>query len=283
MSSDRFEVQAAIESEIGCDDPSELTAKKGLFKQRIEAISLTEQLLKTLERAAASDAANTYFKALLTIVEAFEGIVRGTHSWAVVKLYYSTFYLLRCRMAGMGCVFFKCAGNIYSVSLHQGATPILRSKGKFLGSDIRGDHKTTIATYVTDVGKGDALLTNTIESESVFQWMMKARENIHYRSPKFLEPEFGHFEDGLFSEQGLSYWIDKYLQDSSLVYCFLKEHCSLATSLVLAQATLQELGQRFHARPLSSDQYHYMQDRLSLIFRAPNEFYKIVGAAADAA
>ena len=101
MSSDRFKVQVAIEKEIGCSDPSQLTAQKGHFKQKIQAITVTGNLLSSLELAAAADASDTYFKALLSIAEALDGIARGTHSWAIVKLYYSVFYLLRCKMANL--------------------------------------------------------------------------------------------------------------------------------------------------------------------------------------
>ncbi|MFG0593626.1 hypothetical protein ACF8OH_03835 [Delftia sp. WSY_9] len=281
MSSKRFKAQILIEQEIGCSDPAQLAVDKVLFKKKIESLQVSDALIVRLEEATASDAADTFFKALLSIVEALDSIARGGHSWAIVKLYYSAFYLLRCRMAGFNHVFFKCAGNIYSVELVKNSTPVLRSKGKFRGSDIRGDHKTIIATYVNNFAPNDILLSNTIEQISVFEWMMSAREEINYRSPDFVEPLLGHFDKALFSSEGLAYWVNKYLRDPTLVHCFLRDHCCLATPLVLARDVLSGYIGRFNRRPIESDQAEFLGSRLNSIFSGSNDFHDLVLASAD--
>lgn len=253
--------------------------QKAHFKEKIAQISISEGQLLTLTAAAKVDASGTFFKALLSIVEALEGLTRGGHSWAAVKLYYSAFYLLRCKMIAMGHVFFKCAGTIYSVELKKNAIPIERSKGKFAGGDVRGDHKTILATYVAHLGSHDILLTNKIESESVFEWMMSAREDVHYRKPTFSEPVSGIFYEELFTEAGLLIWINKYLNNPQVIYCFLAEHCCLATPLVLARAALTEHLARFTEPPLTPDQGQHLQSKLAGIFQTTTDFHTLVISA----
>lgn len=279
MSSDRFQVQIEIEKIINCPDPSQLGLQKAYFKGKIAQISISESQLSTLTPAAKVDASGTFFKALLSIVEALEGLTRGGHSWATVKLYYSVFYLLRCKMIAMGHVFFKCAGTIYSVELKKNAIPIERSKGKFAGNDVRGDHKTILATYIAHLGARDILLTNKIGSESVFEWMMSAREDVHYRKPTFSEPVSGLFYGDLFTEAGLVLWINKYLNDPHVIYCFLAEHCCLATPLVLARAALTEHLARFTDPPLTPDQGQHLQSKLAGIFMTTTDFHTLVDSA----
>lgn len=279
MSSDRFQVQVEIEKIIGCQDPSQLASQKAYFKKEIKNISISDSQLSTLITAAKVDGSGTLFKALLSIVEAMEGLTQGGHSWAVVKLYYSAFYLLRCKMTAMGHVFFKCAGTIYSLELKKSAVPIERSKGKFAGSDVRGDHKTILATYIGYLGAHDILLTNKIGTESVFEWMMSAREDVHYRKPTFSEPESGFFYGDLFTEAGLVLWIKKYLNDPQRIYCFLEEHCCLATPLVLASATLIAHLNRFTDPPLTPDQGQHLQSKLASIFQVRTDFHTLINSA----
>ena len=279
MSSERFQVQVEIEKIIGCPDPSQLGLQKAHFKGEIAKISISDAQLSALNLAAKEDASGTFFKALLSIVEALEGLVRDGHSWAVVKLYYSVFYLLRCKMNAMGHVFFKCAGSIYSIELKKNAMPSERSKGKFAGSDIRGDHKTILATYIAHLGVRDILLTNRIGSESVYEWMMGAREEVHYRQPTFSEPASAVFFRELRTEPGLALWINKYLNDPNVVHCFLAEHCCLATPLVLGLAALREHIARFSDPPLTPEQGQHLQSKLAAIFKTSTDFHTLISSA----
>lgn len=279
MSSDRFQVQVEIEKIIGCPNPLQLSSMKAHFKSQIVKMSISDSQISSLTPAAKLDASGTFFKALLSIVEAMEGLIRGGHSWAVVKLYYSAFYLLRFKMTAMGHVFFKCAGTIYSVELKKKAIPIERSKGKFAGVDVRGDHKTILATYIAHLGTHDILLTNKIGSKSVFEWMMSAREDVHYRKPTFSEPLSDLFYSDLFTEAGLVLWIKNYLNDADVVHCFLEEHCCLATPLVLARNALKEHLIRFKDPPLTPDQGQHLQFKLAGIFQATTDFHRLVAAA----
>lgn len=257
-SSDRFQVQQLIELELGCSDPEQLKT----FKLAFESLTVSAALQGQLVAAACCDAAGLYFKALLSISEAVLALSRGRHSWAVVKLYYSVFFLTRCIFAARSLVIVKCSG-IYTLKTAIGANPIRRDKGKFRGHDIRGDHKTVLATYVQEVGQHDKILSNRIDGDTVFEWMMKRREDVHYRAPTFFEPDFVNFEISINKDGKLAYWVDQYLSDVDFLYCFQENHCCLATALKFAQQAKLELATSFAGQTLISErQAHVIETML---------------------
>lgn len=248
MSSDRFRVQKLIELEIGCSDPESLK----LYKSAFESLTVSPALQTQLIAASCGDAAGLYFKAILSISEAILALSRGYHSWAVVKLYYAVFYLSRCIFAARSLTLIKCSG-IYTLQTVVGASPVKRDKGKFRGQDIRGDHKTVLATYISDIGASDKILSNRIDGDTVFEWMMKRREDVHYRAPTFREPDLYIFDANILSGDKLVFWINQYLSDDDFVYCFLEDHCCLATPLKFAQQAKSELAASFSGEPMLSD------------------------------
>lgn len=240
MSSDRFKVQKLIELEIGCSDPENLRA----YKSALESLVVSRSLQIKLSVASCDDAAGLYFKAILSITEATVALSRGYHSWAVVKLYYAVFYLMRCILAARLFAIIKCSG-IYTLENNVGAKPVKRDKGSFRGQGIRGDHKTVLATYVADIGSGDKIISNKIGDDTVFEWMMKRREEVHYRAPTFLEPDFHNFEASIHRDGKLGFWVEQYLSDVDFIYCFQENHCCLATALKFAQQASSELANSF--------------------------------------
>ncbi|WP_157645530.1 hypothetical protein [Burkholderia ubonensis] len=247
-SSDRFQVQQLIELELGCSNPEDLKSYKGTF----EALTVSDALHAKLVQASSADATGLYFKAILSISEAILAVSKGYHSWSLVKLYYAAFYLTRCIFAARSIAMVKCAG-IYTLKVDVGASPEKRDKGKFRGQDIKGDHKTVLATYIKDVGATDRILSNTINGETVFEWMMRRREEVHYRAPTFFEPEFRGFEISIHEDGKLAYWVNEYLSDSELLYCFQENHCCLATALTFAKQTASELRSSFSGHDLLTE------------------------------
>lgn len=255
MNSDRFQVQQLIEFELGCSDPDQLKQ----FKSQFESLTVSSELHPRLVSASFDDARGLYFKALLSISEAVLALSRSYHSWAVVKLYYSVFFLTRCVFAARSLAIVKCSG-IYTLETTIGASPIKRDKGKFKGQDIKGDHKTVLATYVNDLGKNDKIISNKVGTDTVFEWMMKKREEVHYRAPTFLEPDFQNFEISIHREGKLAFWVDQYLSDVEFIYCFQENHCCLATALQFAQQAKLELTDSFPSHDLLSEsQVHVIE------------------------
>jgi hypothetical protein len=248
MSFDRFRTQVAIELELGCTDLQKWTYYNSKFISLKVNATLKEKLLNELKM----DASDLYFKAIFSMADAIYGLYHGRHSWSLVKLYYVVFYLLRCSMATYGYAFVKNKG-IYTIKLDVGEVPVRRDGGKYQGERVSGDHKTTIATYVSTFGSNDILQTNTIEGQLVYDWIMELRNQVNYRERTFQEPSQRNFYSTLFDKAQLKNQIETYINDDSFVYCFDKDHCCLAAPLKLAVSTRNELFNFIDFEPFDKD------------------------------
>lgn len=232
----RPRIQSFVEHELGCVN----VEKWKSYGNKFSEFQVNEENLEKLKNLIIEDTSDIYFKAVISISEAIQSINKGFHSWAVVKLYYSVFYLLKCSLALKGFCFVKSSG-IYTIRLSLGEKPVKRDGGKRNNEQIRGDHKTVIDTYIKEFGSGDFFLSNHIDEDTiVFDWIMKMREDVHYRNNTFYEPAEFIFSPELFKPGNLKTKIDEYFSNSA--YCFLKEHCCLAVPLWLARRTAGELS-----------------------------------------
>lgn len=274
MSFDRFRTQVAIELELGCSDLQKWTSYNSSFQGLKVNSSLKEKLISELKM----DASDLYFKAIFSMVDAIFSLSHGRHSWSVVKLYYSVFYLLRCSMATQGYAFVKNKG-IYTLKLDIGESPIRRDKGKHRGEKISGDHKTTIATYVSIFGSRDILQTNTIENQLIYDWLMELRNQVNYRERTFQEPSQRYFYSTLFDKTKVKNQVETYINDDLFVYCFDKDHCCLAAPLKLAISTRNELFKFIDFEPFDKDKKNEIEKLLndsgltkSSVFRSIYDF-----------
>ncbi len=248
MSFDRFRTQVAVELELGCTD----LQKWGSYKSKFQNFKINATQKEKLLTELKMDAADIYFKAIFSMADAISSLSHGRHSWSVVKLYYAVFYLLRCSMASHGYAFVKNKG-IFTIKLDIGEGPVQRDIGKYRGENIRGDHKTTIATYVSMFEAYDILQTNTIEGQLVYDWLMELREQVNYRERTFQEPDQRYFHTTLFDKVLIKNQIETYINDDLFVYCFDKDHCCLAAPLKLAVSTRNELFNFIDFEPFDKD------------------------------
>lgn len=256
--SNRYKLQQVVELSIGCNDRSKLSDYKGSF----DAFEVTAENQGEINDAIAVDACDTLYKACLTYGEALLSISKGHQSWAVIKLYYAVFYLLRCLFATQGYGVVKCKG-IYTLHNSIGSSPVKRDGGKHRGEDVRGDHKTAIYIYHQIFGSHDYLLSNAVEEKTVFEWMMSARESINYQHASFYEPEFNFFARDSNNSEGLAKWTKTYLRDDTGSYLFQPEHCGLAVPLYLLGRVREEFSRRLHIEdPISAER---RQTLISLI------------------
>lgn len=243
--SSRHRAQVFVEHELGCVD----VEKWKSYAAQFENFKLTSDNIAPLKNAVAEDTADLYFKAILSIAEAINSLNRGLHSWSVVKLYYSVFYLLKCALVARGYCFIKSSG-IYTIKMEIGEKPVKRDVGKRNGDAIRGDHKTVISTYIKEAGVSDFFLSNHIDGDIVvFDWIMKMREDVHYRNRNFHEPDEYIFSADLFKTGNLGAKVAEYFLNSA--YCFTKEDCCLAVPLWLARRTAGDLEEIFDESPFT--------------------------------
>lgn len=245
MSFDRYRVQSAVELDIGCTDLAKWKSYLHVFKDYEVTESRQEQLLVELKK----DASDLYFKAVFSLADVINGLLHGRHSWAVIKVYYSVFFLLRCSLATKNIAFLKNNG-IYTLSLEKGEKPKRRDTGRHMGERVSGDHKTTIVTFMSVFSETDILLTNTVNETNVYDWLMELRNQVNYRERAFTEPNNKYFFSTLFDKSRLKQQVETYLNDDTSVYCFDEDHCALAAPLKLITNVREQLFEFIDFEPI---------------------------------
>lgn len=229
MKSERFKCQVFIENEVGCNDVSQLHN----YKVQIENYTLTTDKVGLLRNESFDDACSLNYKAVVSLLEAIYGLINGHSSWAIVKLYYSTFYSLRALLFLNGFVTIKDGkGNIFILKNKNGSKP-----EKATSKSIKGDHKTTIHAFKKYMSS-HKLNGNTIDGDGtcVFEWLMSHRELVNYRMNSFIEPSYA---DDVLPRLGRSCdefdsVLSKYINNNDYAYCFLSDHSILSTPVALA-------------------------------------------------
>ena len=88
----RNDVQLYIEYAQNCYDVEQW----GSYKKKFLEWKIEDKDVIPLNSCRESDITTYFFKALESFLLAVEDLHCGKQSWAIVKLYYSIFYLLRC-------------------------------------------------------------------------------------------------------------------------------------------------------------------------------------------
>lgn len=240
-----------IEAAIGCPDPIKL----GSYQQKFVDFSLSPEQLDIFREALIDDASDTFYKGALTLIEAITSVENGYQSWAIVKLYYSVFYLVRAFFGTRDLGIVKCGSGMYTLKLEPGAKVIKRTGVKHNGLEVRGDHKTTTFIFEKEFGSDELILSNKIDDHTVFEWMMSAREDINYRHPTFSEPDMDFFHSSITNKGGLEHWLKIYITDENGLYIFQEDHCCLATPLHLLKKVRQDFKSRLSIEnPLNNEQ-----------------------------
>ncbi|MBF7982864.1 MULTISPECIES: hypothetical protein [Rahnella] len=248
MNFNRFQCQEFIETELGCTDYTQLSSYKHIFKD----YSLRETKLDELRGKAKADAKDLYFKALITFLEATNGIKRGQSSWPIVKLYYSLFYSLRVFLLLSGNVILKNGTrDIYGLKISAGEKP-----EKLNCTGISGDHKVTIKYFKELFSHSEKINTNNIDGQHVFDWIMSYRELVNYRINSFIEPQFGYeVVPNLFiATSSYDDLVSRYLNHPDIIYCFLKDHSIYATPLLFLKKSHDFLKENYGDEDILSEE-----------------------------
>lgn len=234
MSFDRFRIQEYIENTLGCGNLEHWHS----YRTQLEEYHLPHQDEVSLREKLLLDGEDLFYKGMLSLGEALTEVAQGKHSWACVKFYYSVFYFLRSSLASKGYAVVKNKSQ-YLLEVRAGCSPEKRSSKLY-----RNDHLGVINIYKDIVGENDILLTNAIDGESVYAWLMGLRHQVHYRQREFLEPE--HLEEYFQAKSAIddseySRLIDQYYEDNIPIYCFDADHASIAAPIKRAVLTKQDL------------------------------------------
>ncbi len=213
------------------------------------------------------DAVNYLYSGCVTIGDAMQAIEKSLYSWATVKLYYSTFYLLRSTLALSGHALIYDGTKPRSILGNSGQSPTN------ISGNPRGTHQAVIQMFSTSF-PGNPLLSQEIGNSSPFKWMMAKRENANYHAGRFPDPICPeHFKKIV--SFGVRKSTGQYISDQSYLYSFDPDHAALALPIETLKHVLKhpQLGtaanyddesKRFF-RSVFSDKSGPIQDFLALL------------------
>lgn len=226
MNFERYKAQLFVEEKIGCASSVDLP----YYVYEFENYKIDRRDLRILQDALVDDADAMFHKGVQTLIQALSGLDSGFESWALIKLYYATYFFLRERLARDGSAFLRCK-NIYTLDIKFGESPKKRT-GKF----YRGDHLSIATLYSERFSDRDILLSQSIEGLNAIEWLRDKREWINYRRREFIDGigmlGFNN-KNKEFSEQ-----VKTYCSDKLPIFCFIPDSATLALPLKFAQASV---------------------------------------------
>jgi hypothetical protein len=210
--------------------------------------------VEQLRVALRTDTMNFFYNGVLSFAEGVDAAFQKRFSWATVELYYSLYYLIRASMASKGIAMLRCK-TMYRLMVQIGEKPFSTNNKKY-----NTTHEGTISHYKDLFGQSDRLLSNHIEDDDVYQWMMNAREIVNYRSAAFSEPEcleiWDYFSQSI--DEGNFTDILEQLENDPYVMCFQEEYAVVAIPIKRLQQTILDL---LNANLLSN----FSEERLGVI------------------
>ena len=232
---ERPAVQTWIEKKLGCNDLSQWSTYSG----HLASYKITPTDLTALKGALISDSGSYLIKGMLSLFDAIESVNREKYSWAIVKQYYSIFYLNRASLGTKNYALIRNK-NWFLLKLGEGEGPNLKS-----GKKYRNDHDAVISTYIDLYETSDYLQSNTVEGVNSYKWLAERRNQVNYHQAGFTDPNVPLFIEGwekLRKTRSIKQILDTYKQDGD-VRIFQPEHAWIAIPLLRAQNALRDFVQ----------------------------------------
>lgn len=258
MSFDRYRAQTSCETFLGCE------SLEDWWNADFPNFALTKSNAYTYKNALHEDACDLFYKGLISLSESINGFTKRQYSWAIVKGYYSVFYMLRADLAlkEIGLIRHK---SIYYLEAKEGSKPITKGAKGPNRVKYGPDHKATINYYVDFFTGTDTLLTQNIEGLNPYEWLMEKREQVNYRERIFNEPnspEFLAFIDSEVMAGNIKELIADIFADP-FIKAFQKEYAPLAVPIKRAILTRQSFDNSGIAFNISEDKLNYVKDLIS--------------------
>ena len=227
--SERQKVQVFFESIVGYKYPDEIKP----FETDLTEISLSTTQSSKLKEEINSDTVALFEKGLLSLFQGITDLNRGLTSWALVKLYYSTFYFLKAELNMAGFAIIR-AKKIYTIN------PAPRSKLIKYNNKAKSDHGIVMELANKKLSSSDIMLSQKIEDVPCYSWMESRRNWVQYKRRNLSELSTTDF---FFPKESMSYedQINLFWNDSDPYYCFDPDYASLAIPLKRAQLTHKNL------------------------------------------
>lgn len=224
---------------------------------------LTGPVAAELDKCLKNDAVNYLYSAIISYAEAIKGIESGFYSWATVKLYYCAFYSLRSILSVDGFCIFYIGTKGHSIKVRQGEFPV-KANGT--------THKLVMSLFKKN-NISSPFVTQEIDMEEPFEWLMSQREQANYKNGRFTEPGMPI----IFSKSsvGLKVLLENYILDSHKTYCFDSDHAILALPLEIIKEASNKLFSNTTFRLNQSD-VKFLKGLLRVSGRPIVEFQKLI-------
>lgn len=224
---------------------------------------LTGPAATELDKCLKNDAINYLYSALISYAEAIKGVEAGFFSWATVKLYYCAFYSLRSILSVDGLCIFYVGSKGFSIKVRQGECPI-KANGT--------THKLVMNLFKKN-NSSSPFVTQEIDMDEPFDWLMMKREEANYKNGRFTEPGMPIIFNK--SSVGLQVLLKEYILDVEKKYCFDSDHAVLALPLEIIKEALNKLKTNTNFR-LNTNDVRFLKSLLRVSGNPVVEFQKLI-------
>lgn len=265
MSFDRYRAQTFCETILGCNDFEEFY---NIPHSIIENFTLDTNNSFALSNSLQQDARDLYFKGCQSLTESILNFNNKLFSWAIIKAYYATFYLIKADFAirDYALIRHKC---IYYLKASKGANPITKGRKGSNRKDYAGDHKSALNYYKDLFSNSDILLSQEIEGQTAYQWLMKKREQVNYQERQFNEPsrpEFLDFISQQIDSGNFLNLIEEIKNDFGYVLTFQPEYAPLAIPYKRAMLTKKNFADNGVMEILTHAQIEHLNNFAPYVF-----------------
>lgn len=231
-------------------------------KEAYSSTAIGQAQAANLRGCLRSEAQNLYYKALVSFFEAINSVVQNSFSWPTVELYYSTFYSTKAFLNVYEYAILRAERRLYYIRA--------RASEKFLKCNNTTDHKATFEVLNKHF-KGDYLLSNQIDCQSAYDWIMEKRDDTNYRDLEFHEPQPPDFWEKINQElASQSIWdiVERISSDSAGLYCFQSDYAILGIPIKRLETTCDAL-KKTGISTISNEQLLFLK---SFIPNCPESF-----------
>lgn len=174
---------------------------------------------------------------LFNAVNSFSGIItsiiKRNYSWAIVKAYYTVFYLARVNLSQINYAVVYEGSKPYVIHLNAGEC-FKKGTGKSSHDVVLNLFKEKFPHHY--------LLSNNIGSEQPIDWFKTLREKVNYKQNPMQDPNPPETIEAI--DDDLRGWLNTYLNDSTGSYIFSAEHAFMAYTLKFLILTFDEYHQK---------------------------------------
>jgi len=207
----------------------------GMLPYQSNLVPSPEQI-QQLRGALMEDAQSYLYNGIVSFGAAVQSIGAKNYGWAIVKLYYSVFYLARAKLAiGQQVALVYDGRKPYLLSLSSG--DILQPQNN--KSDKSNTHKLTLH-LLSKHFLSNSLANSSISKDNtpVLEWLKKQREQANYNSARMPDPEPPEILKKIVEIGNINKWLETYKQDS--IYVTDEEHVCLAYPFLLLIDILED-------------------------------------------